>query len=72
MCLLLTIIVSDEKMVFLRERSNNLYGVSPYMLSKTTVEFPSTLLLILIYHILTFYSARLNDTLPSKYYQCRK
>lgn len=31
---------SEERPVFLREQANNMYGVLPYYLAKTLVEFP--------------------------------
>ena len=65
-------LVAEEKKIFLRERSNNLYSVPAYFFSKICCEIPiffitTNCLIALIYPL-----TNLNDTFSYKYYMFSK
>jgi len=60
--------VSDERKVFLRERSNKLYSVLAYFLAKTLCELPIYFISVSCSIAIVYPSINLNDTFSGKYY----
>ncbi len=65
---MLTFSVSDEKKVFLRERSIKLYSAFSYFMAKTMCEFPVYFINVCCYFAIIYPSVNLNDTFSGKYF----
>jgi len=62
------LIFADERQVFLRERSNKLYQVSSYYVSKMFYEIPAMAIGINIFVAIIYWACELNDTYSWTYY----
>jgi len=70
--LCLIILVSEERKVFLRERSNKLYSVFAYFITKVLTEIPIFFICYSIFFAIIYPATNLNDTYSHRYYALGK
>ena len=59
--------VSDERSVFLRERSTRLYSVLSYYMAKTFTELPIAFIIASLFMVIIYYICGLNDIYSTKF-----
>lgn len=60
-------LVSNERRVFLRERSNKLYSVFSYFMAKLISELPVQIIGNILFGVIIYFTVDFNDTSYRKY-----